>query len=150
MQPKIRTASVLVLLLLLGACGPQYKTFTTYNPPADAAGRQCLVHCGDQRQSCRQQIGFEKQQCRLDAQREAQNETFRRQNEYQAELIRYQTGQRGDLPSPPDPAEPEYWRCDSDERQAEERCTQDYDQCYQNCGGRVVYETRCVANCEDE
>ena len=139
------TAAALAAALV--ACGPRYQTFTSYAPPEDATGRQCLAQCQASRPLCRQTSGLQVQQCRLGAQQEAQSENLRRSTEYQIELQRYQAGLRPKPPDPPATVGPSYWACDGQGGTLERRCTGDHDLCYQNCGGMVTYRTECVANC---
>jgi hypothetical protein len=131
---------------LLVGCGPRYQTFTSYTPPQDEPGRQCLAHCLSNRQFCRQNAQAQTQQCRIAAQTEAQIENFRRLAEYQAEIP--SDRKHEGMPEPPDPVSPNYGPCNGDAASAEQHCVADHDLCYQNCGGQVAYTTHCVANCE--
>jgi hypothetical protein len=132
---------------LLAGCNPRYQTFTSYAPPTDSAGRQCLAQCSSTRQTCRQSGQTLIQQCRSQAQTEAHLETIRRAAAYSIELERYAEKGHG-APELPGPASPNYARCDSEAAGVELQCKDDYDLCYQNCGGQVAYTTHCVANCD--
>jgi hypothetical protein len=140
------TAAVLAGALLAG-CNPRYQTFTSYTPPPDMAGRQCLARCSSTRQTCRQSGQTLIQQCRSQAQTEAQLETIRRAAAYSIELERYANKGYG-APELPGPASPNYARCDYEADGVELQCRDDYDLCYQNCGGQIAYTTHCVANCD--
>jgi hypothetical protein len=145
-RPFPITAAVLAGALLAG-CNPRYQTFTSYTPPTDIAGRQCLAQCSSTRQTCRQSGQTLIQQCRSQAQMEAHLETVRRAAAYSIELERY--GDKGHgAPELPGPASPNYARCDYEAEGVEAQCKDDYDLCYQNCGGQVAYTTHCVANCD--
>ena len=82
------TAAVLAGALLAG-CNPRYQTFTSYTPPTDIAGRQCLAQCSSTRQTCRQDGQPLIQHCRSQAQMEAHVETVRRAAAYSIDLERY-------------------------------------------------------------
>jgi len=134
-----------VALALLAGCGPRYQTFTSYAPPQDEAGRQCLAQCLSGRQLCRQNAQVQARQCRIGADTVAQIENFRRLAQYQAELERFRR-KGADAPEQPETVSPSYGRCDGEAAAAERHCN--HDLCYQNCGGEVTYATHCVANCE--
>jgi hypothetical protein len=140
------TAAVLAGVLLAG-CNPRYQTFTSYTPPTDVAGRQCLAQCSGTRQTCRQSGQTLIQQCRSQAQMEAHVETVRRAAAYSIDLERATNNGYG-APELPGPASPNYARCDDEAAGVEAQCRDDYDLCYQNCGGQVAYTTHCVANCD--
>jgi hypothetical protein len=152
MDERMRMSRALPMVaVLLGAlfpaCSPRYQTFTSYTPPPDDGGRQCLAQCSSMRQMCRQSGQTLVQQCRSQAQTEAQIETVRRLAQYHIQLERHgDTGQAP--PELPGPASPNYGRCDGEAAGIEEQCKADYDLCYQNCGGEVTYTTHCVANCD--
>lgn len=142
----LQIAAAVVLGALLG-CSPRYQTFTSYTPPQDGAGRQCLAECSSTRQMCRQSGQTLVQQCRSQAQTEAQIETVRRLAAYHVQLERFaRNGQ--EAPELPGAASPNYGRCDGEAADVEQQCKADYDLCYQNCGGQVAYTTHCVANCD--
>ena len=138
--------AVLIGALLLG-CSPRYQTFTSYTPPQDGAGRQCVGQCSSTRQMCRQSGQTLVQQCRSQAQTEAQIETVRRLAAYHIQLER-QGGTGAWAPELPGPASPNYGRCDGEATGVEQQCKADFDLCYQNCGGEVAYTTQCVAHCD--
>jgi hypothetical protein len=145
-RPFPITAVVLAGAVLAG-CNPRYQTFTTYTPPTDIAGRQCLAQCSSTRQTCRQSGQTLIQQCRSQAQMEAHLETVRRAAAYSIKLERYGNKGHG-APELPGPASPNYARCDYEADGVEVQCKDDYDLCYQNCGGVVAYTPHCVANCD--
>ena len=145
---RLAVAAAIGLGALVAGCGPRYQTFTSYAPPEDQAGRQCLAQCLSGRQLCRQNAQVQIQQCRLSAQTDAQIQTIRRLAEYNAELAQSHRRRR-DAPEQPGTVSPNYGPCNSDAAIAEQRCLDDHDLCYQNCGGEVTYTTECVANCEE-
>jgi hypothetical protein len=147
MSSRLAVAIAAVLGALLAGCGPRYQTFTSYAPPQDEAGRQCLAQCLSGRQLCRQNAQIQTQQCRVSAQTDAQIENLRRLAQYQVELERSQRKGRK-APEQPETVNPSYGRCDGEAAEVERLCRADHDLCYQNCGGEVTYATHCVANCE--
>jgi hypothetical protein len=148
-SPRCRTVAVAAVIGALAAgCGPRYQTYTSYAPPQDDAGRQCLAQCLSGRQLCRQSAQVQTQQCRLGAQTETQIENLRRLAEYQVELERYEAGLSRKAPERPGTMSPSYSRCSSAAAATDRQCAADHDLCYQNCGGVVTYTTHCIANCE--
>ena len=148
MLAAIRSTMALVIgaLLSLAACGPQYRTYVTYAPPETAEGRQCLMSCQSMRMACRQQKDDQVQECRRSAETQAQLESIRRIAEY-AVSANAESGKSGSRPLPRD-ATPNYSECFARDRRVEGQCAADHDLCYQNCGGRVTYNTQCIANCD--
>jgi len=136
------------LALAASGCGPQYRTFTSYAPPADQVGRACLAECAAIRQSCRQDAGGMVQQCRLEAERSAERLHLQRLAEYGLELYHFQAGLTDRAPHKPREARPDYGACNYQADGLEQQCQDDHDLCYQNCGGTITYTTQCVANCE--
>jgi hypothetical protein len=144
---RAHVAAAIGLGALVAGCGPRYQTFTSYAPPEDQAGRQCLAQCLSGRQLCRQNAQAQTRQCRFAVQSEAQIENFRRLAEYQTALGRSRHKGR-DAPEQPETMSPNYGQCNGEAATAEEHCAADHDLCYQNCGGEVTYTTQCVSNCE--
>ena len=132
----------------LAGCGPRYQTFTSYTPPASLAGQSCVSDCLQSRQHCRRAGDLEVQQCRIEARQQADGENLRRQALFQIDLQRHYGGQLKDPPPPPELAQPNYGMCTHRAEVHEAQCTEDFDLCYQNCGGTVTYATHCVANCD--
>lgn len=144
---RLLPIAVAVTGALLVGCNPRYQTFTSYTPPQDDVGRQCLAQCSSTRQTCRQSGQPLIQQCRSQAQTEAHLETIRRAAAYSIQLERHSDKGHG-APELPGPASPDYGRCDSEAAGIEQQRKADYDLCYQNCGGLVDYTTHCIANCD--
>ena len=140
-------AAVAVAGALLVGCNPRYQTFTSYTPPQDDGGQQCLAQCSSTRQMCRQSGQTLVQQCRTEAQTQAHIETVRRLAQYHIELERHDDEGQG-TPELPGTASPNYSRCNGEAAGVERQCKADYDLCYQNCGGQITYTTHCVANCD--
>ena len=145
--PRHFTVAVVVAGAFLAGCSSRYQTYTSYTPPQDDGGQQCVAQCSSARQMCRQSGQTLVQQCRSEAQTEAHLETVRRLAAYSIEFERYADKEYG-TPEPPGPASPNYARCDGEAAGVEQQCKADHDLCYQNCGGEVTYTTHCVANCD--
>ena len=146
-MPAVSPPRSPVLGALLAGCGPRYQTFTSYAPPQDEAGRQCLAQCLSGRQLCRQNAQIQTQQCRLGAQTEAQIENYGGSPNIRPSSSA-PGAKRGSAPEQPGTVSANYGRCDGEAATAERQCAIDHDLCYQNCGGAVTYTTHCVANCE--
>jgi hypothetical protein len=132
----------LALLLAFSACAPSYETRYRLEPPADAqspAARSCLARCSAESDAC------------LDAARQTLTDC-----ENRATLRQTSCQSKADL---------DFRICQAAsadtgrmcvrrlcQRQicrpvAIESCEADHRRCFQACGGSVVEERRCVANC---
>lgn len=141
-------ALILLLPLSLAGCGPQYRTFTSYDPPVDQAGQHCISSCLDLKTLCRREKDLEVRQCRVDAREDAAERTRELERTFHLELARYAAGALETLLQTPQAASPNYAACSRTDSQLESRCGGDFDICYQTCGGRITHATHCVANCE--
>jgi hypothetical protein len=113
---------------VLFGCGPIYDTTYTFIPPEDNRGQICTFQCENSKSQCIQLEEMKESNCqsRSDAQRYICEER-----------IRAQYGR-----------EPKWYECGGETCSADEaRCESQYRSCYQACGGRVIAETRCIANC---
>lgn len=132
---------LLALLLAAGACAPVYEpSFRLETPDTlDAAARQCLDACDVAREACfvpardafaqcSEHAILVQNQCRANA-----------QIDYQICQSAY--GPEGQVCVPAVCQRP---RCTPD---ALDQCEADYRRCFAGCGGRVVEDRRCVANC---
>lgn len=172
----MKTATTLVLLALLSACAaPRYQSVKRYETAT--ATEPCLAACVKQEDACKAQCQSKREACigglgpEVDKRYE---EALRRHEQalrdYSWDLERYRReltlgygwgpywggpwGYYGWFPPFP-PAEPPVApsREKVKERLAAARCDQDcgcrsgYDACYQTCGGKIIHETQCVANC---
>ena len=133
-------ALLFLFAAVLAGCAPVYEpSFRLEPPPVSEASRQCLSACADAREACfvpaRQLFAqcsehalLVQDQCRANAQIDYQI----CQSAYGPE------GQICTLAACPRP------QCATD---ALDRCESDYRRCFAACGGTVVEERRCVANC---
>lgn len=137
-----------VVALFAVACAPRYQTFTSYEPPRTDAGQYCVSECFQAQRLCRQEKDLKVRHCRLDAREEAEAHHERLLREFHIDLARYHAGVLEQPPERPHTVAPDLAACTRRGHDFEARCTQDFDLCYQNCGGTVTYATHCVANCE--
>lgn len=139
----MRSVFLMLMLLLVAACGPRYETRYRYTAPPDSPdSRQCLQSCEFQRQQCLVIEDNRYQLCTL----QAANDAYRCQAEARYDYdrcLRYHDDQperchyqRGFCP------QRACWRDDR-------HCGELYRSCYVACGGSVESETMCVANCDE-
>ena len=136
-----RAALALGLLLLVDGCAPRYQSSIRLEMPRPltAEARQCLKRCNEVRDACFVPARAEfaacsergiliQSQCRANAQ------------------IDLQICQRAYAPTGQDCVLKlcERPRCEAPALAA---CEADYRRCFADCGGTVVEERRCVANC---
>lgn len=145
----MRSPAVLGAVLVLAAgCSPQYRTFTSYTPPEAESGQYCVAGCLEAQRFCRGETDLAVRHCRLDAREEAEAHNERLLQAFRVDLARYHAGALEQAPKRPHTVAPDFAACARHGHGLEARCTQDFDLCYQNCGGTVTYATHCVANCE--
>ena len=136
-----RVALLLGLGLAGAACSPIYEPSFRLEPPnpLDATARQCIAACVEARDvcfepardaiaACSKRAILVQSQCRAQA-----------QIEYQICQTAY--GPEGQFCAP---SLCQRASCPTD---ALDQCESDYRRCFAGCGGRVVEERRCVANC---
>jgi hypothetical protein len=127
----------LLLLLLTSACAPQLVTQYEIVPPQSDNGRYCANGCLNGKsmceQSCFDQQGVCEQQNRIAG---------------QLDYLSYVVGRQAD--DRPIKRSPDSFRghqyCSAEA--CLERCTQNYNVCHTNCGGKVIPHTTCAAFCE--
>ncbi|MFK0087133.1 hypothetical protein ACIQUS_07540 [Pseudomonas sp. NPDC090755] len=113
-----RTA-LLLAVALLGGCGPSYSY--RYSPPPSMMGMNCINSCATERNHC-------KQMARL---QENSDQAL-----YQANLRSYQHCQAGK--SKKDARNSCYYPSYPFNSGASYACGNDYDSCYQACGGTIT------------
>ena len=126
------------VLVTLQACGPQYRTDTTYVAPKSQQGRMCANNCVLSKQQCQQACNQQSSQCDTVARLEAQNDYLAYVNDRQRlgkEVKRSQSS---------------FYRHNRCPQVAYcyTQCEDNHHLCHNNCGGQVLQETYCVANCE--
>lgn len=166
-----RAISLALLALFISGCAsPRYQNVKRYE--TGAATQACLATCVTAEQACKHDCQSRHEACVKSIEPDAQARYQAALRQYEQSLIEY----RWDLeryrhelawgywgggwgyyswfppfpPSPP-PAMPTLER--EKQRLAHERCDQDcgcqsgYDACYVRCGGQIIHETQCIANC---
>lgn len=138
---RIKSALIAVgLSLLLGGCGPIYKTTYTYRAPKGLRANKCANSCLWQRNRCKQRCQRTRQAC------EAQRNML--QTEADAVNNRCMMRRARRLRRHPGADVPECFastpisNCNSNCN-----CLPDYNQCYSSCGGVVIPHRVCVAFC---
>ncbi|MEZ4752834.1 MAG: hypothetical protein R3A13_00765 [Bdellovibrionota bacterium] len=124
----------LILILVLSACGPVYKTDYTYIPPKTESGRSCIFQCQNTKVQCEQLQELKYERCLDRADREY--DRCERNKRY----IYKPNGERKCVDN---------CYCFRDSCSLdEETCEIRYRSCYGTCGGSVEAKTYCVSNCE--
>jgi hypothetical protein len=137
-----RLVLALAILASFGGCGPVYKPGYRLEAPADAARpevQQCLAACTVARDAClgpaqerldacETRASMMQDSCRSNAQIDYQ--ICLRQIEQTGRTCARRICQRMACP-----------------RQEVEACEASYRDCFAACGGKVLEEPRCVANC---
>jgi hypothetical protein len=136
-----------LVLLGLGACGPVYKTETTYLPPADERGKACVFQCENQRMQCDTVCRQDYQGCVEQARRDGQMRYLSAKESYlnqKADCL-----DRGDkdcgkkLSEPSESSYTNTYHCRQDCG-----CETNFERCFSMCGGQIQRFTRCVDNCQ--
>lgn len=172
--------AVSVLAVLAACATPRYQTVYRHEAPIGAAAQACVRGCESALSSCRDGCGVAYQACLKTLEPQVEERYGKALEQYAEDLDRYRldllhyefqlwVGWGHDpwwmgrhWPYPwygagylrPPPEKPERERILARLRQ--EKCKEDcacqpaYDQCFQGCGGRLVGETRCVANCPED
>lgn len=125
-----RSITLLSIIFLLSACGPQYRTTYDYTQPRGHIGKLCSAQCVANHDSCRGKARnlAQSQYSQCDAQA---------QQDYQACLS-----------APADPRQPHICILRQCQSQADYgNCDTDYRSCYSACGGEVVPQKHCVFDC---
>jgi hypothetical protein len=158
---------------------PRYQSVYRYEPPVDSAGRACLEKCGQKMESCQQHCSADYQVCLTDIAplvegrySEALKRYATELDRYRWELDRYQMylslswhdsfwhGHGHYHPSPGPyyfppvaPRKPsrdeEFNRLRKEKCEVECGCQPIYDACFLDCGGKLVPEIKCIANCPE-
>lgn len=134
--------NALAVVLALSACGPAYRTVYDYSPPHQQGASACIGMCESTRDDCERATALETENCELRAtaaydacERDANatyNQCLARQRPVPTTVCMLGVCFR---PS-----------CSAQST----RCTDDYNRCYQNCGGEVTSRQECVDRCDGE
>lgn len=125
------------LLLLLTACGPVMTTEFEIVPPADQQGRMCANNCLIMKDNCEKECWDQRQSCEMMNQMQSNIDYLSYAAARNAANMPLKRG-------PNDFGGGRY--CSAD--QCLQRCTQNYNVCHTNCGGKVIPHTYCTAFCE--
>lgn len=128
--------SVLSVVIGLGltACSPVYHTNYSYVSPKSWRGRQCVNRCLRDRSQCHSRCRNANQRCHNDAELAAMPAYL--------EYLRHQRKQN--LPATQSVSDFANYASCSDYC----GCEDTYRQCFTNCGGDVIANTKCVAFCK--
>ena len=124
------------LACFLSGCQPIFRTFYTYTPPEGVAGMQCVGNCEFNREQCQDNEETRYHSCQNRAEAEFNNCESQRQYRYdnssgKRKCVRNCNCYRDSC------SEPDF-----------ERCVRTYNSCFENCGGKVKSEERCVQFCK--
>ncbi len=121
-------------MITLAGCGPVYNTSYTYKSPRAWRGRMCVNTCLQQRNTCSLQCKEMNSQCRETA-------IIAARPAYKAYLRHQRHHHKTAWKSVNDFAD--FSQCNN-----VCNCAPNYNQCFENCGGRIIAHTRCVAFCK--
>ena len=138
MTSFLKASGLLSLICLLYGCGPVYQTTYTMVPPATETGRMCANNCLLSKQQCQQSCTMQQAACDRQEDLEAENRYLRYVNDQRSqgkEIKRSRESFR-------------YGHSCIEVQQCHNQCETDYHICHTNCGGQVIPQTMCVANCQ--
>ncbi|NQY43899.1 MAG: hypothetical protein HRT87_11215 [Legionellales bacterium] len=127
----LRVTFLVSLFVILSGCGPVYRTTYYYNEPPTQRGRECVVKCQKMRQKCEHWAEQSYQQCL---------------NRRSLERIATVAITRGDRT--PAFANSYDNECQFERARRFEVCLEDFNACFQLCGGVVDSIEECVSNCD--
>lgn len=156
----MRIYFILLFTFLLTACGPQYKTFTTYHPPTGPQEKDCVMQCRSMKMECESKCMEDYRYCMRESRLDAKEDYFDALHDYRREMdrwdeqmVRCRRRKNQDdcdyLEStrPKKPVREDFthsYLCSDDCS----FCTEDYDECFEMCGGKITRESRCVSGCD--
>ena len=134
---KLSRFIFLVLLpLLLTACGPIYKTQYSYQPPQSDTGRMCAAQCVQSRGMCQQMCRAQNNNCEMQAQENAAYS-------YHA-YVKAQQAAGKKIRKNIDDFDNSYMCNESC------NCRSNFNLCYSTCGGKVTSRQICTAFCNKQ
>ncbi|MEK6664653.1 MAG: hypothetical protein AABY73_12390 [Pseudomonadota bacterium] len=168
-----------IALFLSGCASPLYQTVYRYEAPTDASARACLQTCEPKLAACQTSCQHRYQSCLKEIEPLVDTRHSEALKRYENELDRYRLElQHYQLqlslgwgyhslwydpwpywhptyfPPPIPPHKPT--RDEAYNRVRKERCESDcgcqpiYDACFLSCGGKMIPEVKCIANCPQE
>lgn len=129
---------VILVGLLVQACGPQFETRYSYAPPPTDAGKLCATQCQTVKTYCRRTCAAEEGSCKAQQQSRAQYDY----NQY----VRKQQAAKREIERSPN-SFLSYGACSTGG--CNENCDGDFRICYSTCGGQVQESVVCTSGCED-
>lgn len=111
-----------VIASSLQSCGPIYDSRRQFDPPASDQGKMCIDRCDTKLRFCKDEEQLEENISRSNAQ--GQDGCY----------LPEQRLDRG---------------CIGIDFADLERCQDNYERCFEDCGGVIKIEKRCVLNCEE-
>ena len=168
-----------IALFLSGCASPRYQMLYRYEPPTDAEGRACLAQCEPKLAECKANCKTTYDACvkRVEPEIDVRYDEALKRYEvefahYRREWLNYELHQSygwGYYPPGygayyPWPA-PFYYQPIPPHKPSREQiqtrvhrekcpsdcgCQQIYDACFLSCGGKMIPETKCIANCPQD
>ncbi|AIL65850.1 hypothetical protein NOVO_07560 [Rickettsiales bacterium Ac37b] len=131
---------ILFFIVMLSACAPIYGTKYNYIPPEYPEGRTCVSMCLMQKGQCFNNCNNTEQMCISSAQIVEMAKIATENNKNSEKYGRYDYYHNYNRNYD--------YRCDSNKTNCENFCYNDYNLCYQNCGGMVIEDRYCTAFCK--
>jgi hypothetical protein len=129
---------VLLLILVLAGCSGDATKHVSYNPPETPGGRLCTGQCGQARDYCREDCELHQRQCAG----KVQSQALIDYEKYMGD--QYVHGGAVELRARDfermTPCTDSFKSCTDD-------CGEQYQGCYQNCGGSVGVTSSCQFLC---
>ncbi len=149
------TYSMLFILLFstlwLTGCGPSYRTYTFYEPPAHEQGKNCAFGCEQTRNTCNWECKEEYDACHREAQLQGKIDYLEAKEDWLEQRMRCERTLKAQVkgdsvcterePSKSDFIKTHHCRRDCG-------CEDTFERCFQLCGGQIRHERRCVSGCE--
>lgn len=127
----LRFIFLTLTFLLITACGPVYRTFHEYQPPNSPDARYCVNSCDSILQNCKSRCDDREQNCEMSANA--------------MDAISSANCIRSGSQNCPTYYQTTHYHCKN--HQCKSECVENYNRCYQNCGGNVITRTSCVYGC---
>lgn len=143
---------MLTLSLSLFACGPVYRTITQYDSPPSDAGKQCVMQCETHRKQCKGDCDARYDACTYEAEERGRAEFLDAKEDYlnQKEhcLTRNYKKPHKECEDLKEPMLRDFTHDASCRSNC--GCDDDFDRCFQVCGGQIRYEKHCVSGCDKQ
>lgn len=130
MRSQGRVIALVVMSFILVGCGSMFKTTYQHVPPTTAEGQKCVAQCAQSKRMCKRLCVSDKQ-CRQQARKAAQQ--------------RYEANKAANPQSTKTVAD--YINARECDAQDNCGCQEDYNACFEMCGGQLIAKRHCIANC---